>query len=341
MSILLPTSGSTGSPKLVRLSEKNIMANTRSIVEYLDIKGSDRPIISLPFHYSYGLSVLNTHLLVGATILLTEASVSQGRFWEFFRSGEGNSIAGVPFAYEMLKRLGFENMQLDNLRYMTQAGGKLADSLIEYILALAEDRGFKFYMMYGQTEATARIAYLPFELAREKIGSVGIPIPKGKWWLQDSQKNRIEHPFVKGEIVYEGPNVMMGYAETIEDLSRGDDLGGVLETGDLAYFDTDGFCFITGRIKRFVKVFGNRYSLDEIEHALNQAGVECRVGGFDNQILIAVKMFENTDLVHDQLTGVFNLHHSTFEIFTVNAFPVASNGKIQYAELFGKYIKAS
>ncbi len=336
LSILLSTSGSTGSPKLVRLSERNLLENAASIIAYLQVNRDDRPIISLPFHYSYGLSVLNTHLHVGATLLLTEASVTQGRFWQLFKSGSGNSFSGVPYTYEMLKRLKFKEMQLPNLRYMTQAGGKMDLQLLREFLELAERCGFKFYVMYGQTEATARIAYLPYKKLREKIGSIGIPIPGGQWWLQDQRRVRIESPNQQGELIYSGPNVMMGYADTVEDLARGDDLGGVLETGDLAYFDAEGYCYITGRLKRFIKLFGNRFSLDDIQKSLTRMGLEAVAGGSDNRLLIATTMPDRIDAIRDYLTNEYKIHHSVVEVFPVDRFPMSSSGKLLYGELFSK-----
>ncbi len=336
LSLLLSTSGSTGSPKLVKLSERNLLANATSIIEYLHINQGDRPIISLPFHYSYGLSVLNTHLHVGATILLTESSVTQGRFWRFFKSAGADSFSGVPYTYEMLKRLRFKDMQLHTMRYMTQAGGKMDQELIQYFVDISEQRDFKFYVMYGQTEATARISYLPFTEVREKIGSIGIPIPGGQWWLQDEQKNRIETPNKQGELVYRGPNVMMGYAETLQDLARGDERDGVLETGDLAYFDADGFCYITGRLKRFIKLFGNRYSLDDIQESLSEAGMESVAGGWDNNLLIATKMHDKLDSIRDYLTEEYKIHHSVIKVYSVDDFPIGSNGKLMYGELFAR-----
>lgn len=336
LSILLSTSGSTGSPKLVRLSERNLLENAASIIEYLQINRDDRPILSLPFHYSYGLSVLNTHLHVGATLLLTEASVTQGKFWQFFKSGSGNSFSGVPYTYEMLKRLKFKDMQLPNLRYVTQAGGKMDVELLREFLELAEYRGFEFYVMYGQTEATARIAYLPYKKLKQKIGSIGIPIPGGQWWLQDQQGVRIESPNQQGELIYSGPNVMMGYADTVEDLARSDELGGVLETGDLAYFDTEGFCYITGRLKRFIKLFGNRFSLDDIQKSLTRMELESVAGGSDNRLLIATTMPEKIDAIRDYLTNEYKIHHSVVEVFPVDRFPMSSSGKLLYGELFSK-----
>jgi acyl-CoA synthetase (AMP-forming)/AMP-acid ligase II len=334
LALLLPTSGSTGSPKHVRLSEANLDANAQSIIEYLRIDKSDRPITSLPFHYSYGLSVLNSHIQAGATLCVTGLSVSQGEFWKFFRSNDCNSFAGVPYTYEMLKRLGFARIELPSLRYMTQAGGKMNKDLTLYFLALAEERGFQFYTMYGQTEATARISYLPYSHARSKIGSIGKPIPKGNWWLVKENNVRIEEPNQEGELVYSGPNVMLGYAESGEDLALGDCLKGVLKTGDLVYMDAEGYCYITGRLKRFIKIYGNRFSLDEIEENLSQAGVECRVGGVDNKLCVAVRNPNQIDTVQSLLRNTFDIHRATIEALVVKDFPVSPSGKTLYGELF-------
>lgn len=336
LSILLSTSGSTGSPKMVRLSERNLLKNAVSIIGCLPIRADDRPIISLPFQYAYGLSVLNTHLQAGATLLLAETPVIQGKFWQFFKSGQATSFSGVPYTYEMLKRIKFKDMHLPSLRYMTQAGGKMHVELVREFLELAELKGYEFYVMYGQTEATARIACLPYRKLREKIGSIGLPIPEGRWWLQNPDKTKIDSFNQQGELIYSGPNAMMGYADSAEDLARGDDLGGVLETGDLAYFDQEGYCYITGRLKRFIKLFGKRFSLDDIQQSLTRAGMESVAGGSDNRLLIATTRHEKVDAISRYLIDEYKIHHSVIEVFPVDGFPMGTNGKLLYGELFAR-----
>jgi len=161
LALLLSTSGSTGSPKLVRLSYENLRANAESIATYLGIRETDRAATTLPMHYCYGLSVLHSHLVRGAGIILTGLSVADPCFWELFRRARGTSLAGVPYTFALLDRVGFDTMQLPDLRYITQAGGRLAPDQVRRYAELARRRGWDFFVMYGQTEATARIAYLP------------------------------------------------------------------------------------------------------------------------------------------------------------------------------------
>jgi long-chain acyl-CoA synthetase len=194
LALLLTTSGSTGSPKLVRLSYDNIQSNAESIAQYLSINEYERPITSLPMHYSYGLSVIISHLISGATILLTEKSIAQKEFWDFAREQKATSISGVPFTYEMLKRLRFFSMLLPDLKVMTQAGGKLSAGLVQEYVENAKQADKKFYVMYGQTEATARMSYLPFESATEKYSSIGIAIPGGTFKLMDDNGIEITEP---------------------------------------------------------------------------------------------------------------------------------------------------
>lgn len=256
LALLLTTSGSTGSPKLVRLSKENILENAKSIAQYLDIDQNERAITSLPMHYSYGLSVINSHLISGATILLTEDSYIQRDFWVFAREQRVTSFSGVPFTYEILKKMKFWNRNLPTLRTLTQAGGKLSNELIEYFAKNAKLRDVNFYVMYGQTEATARMSYLPCQYTIEKIGSIGQAIPGGKFEIWTDMVI-VEESNIIGELVYKGKNVSLGYAECFNDLLRGDDNKGTLYTGDLVYKDNDGFYYIAGRKKRFLKLFGN------------------------------------------------------------------------------------
>ncbi len=194
LALLLTTSGSTGSPNLVRLSYRNLDANTASIVEYLEITEQERPITTLPMEYTYGLSVINTHLAVGGTLLLTTKTLMQKEFWSFFKEQQVTSFAGVPYTYEMLKRLRFSRMTLPSLRTMTQAGGKLSPELHREFAGFAQASGRRFFVMYGQAEATARISYLPHELSVEKCGSIGIAIPGGELSLVDEQGKIVTEP---------------------------------------------------------------------------------------------------------------------------------------------------
>ena len=336
LTLLLSTSGSTGSPKLVKLTLNNLQSNASSIAEYLKISSSEAPITTLPLHYSYGLSIINSHLLVGAKILLTSSSVVSKDFWKFFKTAKASSFAGVPYTYEMLKRLRIENMDLPSLRYFTQAGGKLAPHLIEHFAIIAKNKGIDFFTMYGQTEATARISWLPADQVLSKIGSIGVAIPRGNITLESASGDLIGAIDTEGELIYQGDNVMMGYAESVQDLAREDQLKGILRTGDLAKMGVDGFYFITGRLKRFIKVFGNRVNLEEIELSLSQAGFECKCVGEDNCLAIATINKDNEE-IKQFIVEKYHFHHSIIKPFFLNEFPLSSSGKTQYANILLQY----
>jgi acyl-CoA synthetase (AMP-forming)/AMP-acid ligase II len=284
LALLLSTSGSTGSPKLVRLSHDNLQANAESIATYLGIGPDDRAATTLPMHYCYGLSVVNSHLLRGAGLILTDLSVADGCFWDLFREHRGTSFAGVPYTFELLDRVGFAGMRLPHLRYVTQAGGRLTPERVAEYAALGERDGWDLYVMYGQTEATARMAYLPPELARSRPQAIGVPIPGGSFRL-DPLPDATEPD--TGELVYAGPNVMLGYAETPADLGLGRTVD-ELRTGDLARRAADGLYEIVGRRGRFLKILGLRIDPQEVEAALAGHGVSAICAGTDRELVVAV-----------------------------------------------------
>ncbi|AOY98928.1 hypothetical protein BKK81_06375 [Cupriavidus sp. USMAHM13] len=335
VAVLLSTSGSTGSPKLVKLTAANLDANAASIAQYLQLGDDERPITSLPIHYSYGLSVLNSHLSVGGTVLLTGQPVTARKFWDMFREHGATSLAGVPTIYAMLKQLRFERMELPSLRTMTQAGGRLAPELVRWFSELATSRGQRFFVMYGQTEATARMAYVPSQKLPEKASSIGIPIPGGKLELVGEDGRVVEAIGETGELRYSGPNVMMGYASEVEDLAKPDLHEGVLLTGDLATRDEDGFFHVVGRIKRFIKVFGNRIGLDEVEEQLREDRYDVAVTGRDDLLVVAVRgaAEDIKEKLSSHVSARYRLHRSAIRVHTVEAFPLSTSGKVQYAEL--------
>ena len=335
LGLLLTTSGSTGSPKLVRQSYKNIAANADQIARYLELDETERPITTLPMNYTYGLSIINSHLLVGATILLTDYGLMQKEFWQFLKSAEATSFGGVPYTYEMLDKLRFFRMDLPGLRYMTQAGGKLSPELHRKFAEYAEQSGKKFIVMYGQCEATARMSYLPAEKSLEKYGSMGIAIPDGTFSLIDVNGQVIEEAGKVGELVYEGPNVTLGYAEHIADLSLGDERHGRLETGDMAKRDADGYYYIVGRKKRFLKVYGNRVNLDEIDMMVkNEFGnVDCVTAGRDDHVCVFLTDESLVDSVRHYVADKTKLNIAAFHVNVLKEIPKNESGKVQYSEL--------
>jgi len=337
--LLLTTSGSTGSPKFVRQSYKNVLANAESIVQYLEIDDTERPITTLPMNYTYGLSIINSHLLMGATILVTDKGLMQKEFWSFFKEQGATSFGGVPYTYEMLERLRFFRMQLPSLRYMTQAGGKLIPELHAKFADYAKTNEKKFIVMYGQCEATARMGYLPASMAVEKCGSMGVAIPGGKFHLIDVDGNEIKEPLVTGELVYEGANVTLGYAECGEDLQKGDERNGVLQTGDMAQFDADGYYYIVGRKKRFLKIYGNRVNLDEIDRLIKGKfdSIDCASAGTDDHMYLFVTNEEYAEPVRSFVVEKTGLNSAAFKTIVIEEIPKNDAGKTLYKELTKYY----
>lgn len=333
LAMCLTTSGSTGSPKFVRLSADNILSNAESIAKYLQIDENERPITTLPLYYSYGLSVINSHLISGATILLTDVTYAQRDFWTFMKEQKATSIAGVPYTYEILKRLRFFRMDLPYLKTMTQAGGKLNKDIAKEYIGFAVENGKKFFVMYGQTEATARMSYLPWEVAQDRYASIGIPIPGGEFALINSSGEIINEPNTDGELVYKGTNVSLGYAECRDDLAKGDENNGVLHTGDVARRDSDGFYYITGRLKRFVKIWGNRCNLDAVEQLVKGITVSCACVGVDDKITV----FVTEPGLEEQILGLLaektGLNNRAFEVRCISEIPKSTSGKILYPDL--------
>jgi acyl-CoA synthetase (AMP-forming)/AMP-acid ligase II len=330
LALLLTTSGSTGNPKLVRLSLRNLESNAASIREYLRLGPEDKAVASLPIHYSYGLSVVTSHLLAGAAVVLTPHSFLQAEFWNVFRAQSCSSFAGVPFMYETLQRLRFQPSKYPSLTVMTQAGGRLKPEIIEHFHTLCRNSGRKFFVMYGQTEATARISYVPPEQLEGKIGSIGIAVPGGKLSLMS-----VEDASDIEEIVYSGPNVMLGYAEDRASLSQGDQMGGTLRTGDIGTRDADGFFRITGRLKRFAKLYGSRVSLDDVEAMAESLAVRSASAvEIDGRVHIFV---EGPDAelgeMRSQLARQLGVPPDGIRIRTVAVLPVTSSGKKDYHSL--------
>ena len=332
LALLLSTSGSTGSVKFIKISYDNIIANTKSIIDALGVRQCDTVITTLAMNYSYSLSIINTHLSVGAKIILNKSSVITEDFWKKVEKYGVTTFGGVPYTYEMLDKLNLFPKSFSTLRYLTVAGGKLSEKTTLKICNYCKGNGMKFFSMYGQTEATARIFILPWERAFDKLGSAGIPIPGGKAFLVDEHKNIILKPGKLGEIVYSGKNVTMGYALDYEDLGKGDTFNGTIETGDLAIQDDEGFFYIKGRKHHFVKIHGKRISLQDIEKMLTDKEIEAVCLQRNDFIYLFVvsccEKYENINaLMYD--IGITKRY---YRIIPIEAIPRQHSGKIRYAE---------
>lgn len=302
LSLLLTTSGSTGEAKFVRLSIENVISNAEDIVSYLALTPEDVSITSLPIYYTYGLSLVTTAALSGARLVVTNAAVTQRQFWQLFESQGVTNLAGVPYTYELLEKLRFTRKVYGSLRLLTQAGGKLSSSIKRSFFDYSLENGIHFFVMYGQTEATARMAYVEPEMLPRKFESAGRALRSGRFEIVNADDRGV------GEVVYFGPNVSLGYAKRSDDLNLGDCNGGKLLTGDLGYLDEDNYLYITGRKKRFLKLGGVRVGLDETEQRLEEEFAGCFVcTGADNDLRVFVEGAVDVaavDIFLSQLLGV-------------------------------------
>ncbi len=334
LSLLLTTSGSTGSPKLVRHSYENLEAQARNISLFFELTEHDRPLISLPIHYTMGLSAINSHMYVGATLLLTDDSILSPSFWNFISEQKATSITGVPYSFEMMYRLRIFNKKYPSLKLLTQGGGRLPKEVQIKFAEYIHENGGKYIATYGQTEGSARMAYLPDKYAISKCGSIGKAIPNGKLYLIDDDGKVIQKENTRGEMVYEGPNVTLGYAKCGEDLLKGDENFGKLCTGDIAYQDSDGMFYIVGRKKRFLKLFGHRVSLDECEQLIKaKYAIECACAGDDSKLRIYIVNREYEKLVKDFILGETELYAESVEVKVLGEIPKSEAGKVLYSQL--------
>lgn len=329
LSLLLPTSGSTGSPKLVRHSYRNIEANARNVAEMFHITPDDRPMAVLPMHYTMGLSVIASHLYAGATVYLSGLSLTDMRFWNIMKNEHITSFTGVPFSYEVLKKIRFFRMNLPDLRIITQGGGKMSSELFKECCDYAERTGKQFIPTYGQTECTARMAYLPAELASSKIGSIGKAEPNGQLSIVDGNGVETFEGEATGEMVFRGENVTLGYAVCKEDLMKGDENHGVMHTGDIARRDGDGCYFIIGRMKRFLKIFGLRIGLDEVEYLVkSNFDTDCLCSGDDEMLKVYITNQSIQEEVLDFIIEKTHLYHSNVQVHFIDEIKRNEAGKV-------------
>lgn len=334
LSMLMTTSGTTGSPKLVRHKYGNIESNAKNVAEVFGWTPEDRGIIDLPMQYTMGLNVITSHLYAGATVLLVDASLVSPLYWKFIKEHKGTNFTGVPYSYEILSKLRFQRMDLPFLHTMAEGGGKLSDAQFEAFAKFAEEKGKRFFATFGTTETSARLAYLPPKDATTHIGSIGTAIPEGKLSLVDENGNEITTPDTEGELRYDGPNVTMGYGTCVEDLLKGDEFCGTYYTGDIAKMDADGYFYIVGRKKRFLKLFGLRVSLDQSEKIIKEAfNIECACTGDDNQMRIFITEDSLKEDVKKLISEKTGLMMKSFEVNVINEIPRFESGKINYKQL--------
>ncbi len=334
LSMLLTTSGSTGSPKLVRHKYGNLEANAENVAKVFSWRpDKEIGICDLPMNYTMGLNVINSHLVVGTTVLMVKANLMDPAFWEFIKVNCGTSFCGVPFSYEVMRRVGFDKMDLPDLYTLAEGGGKLTDKMFTWIATYCKNSGKRFCATFGTSETSARMAFLDPNLALEKVGSMGKAIPNGELFLLDEMDN--DDGTVTGELGYRGPNVTMGYALCKEDLTKDDEFCGEYHTGDIAKRDQDGFYFIVGRKGRFLKLFGLRVSLDETERILKTQypGADFVCTGDDKRMNIFTTDTRLKDQIVPFISEKTHLHNSAFRVIVIDEIPRNDYGKVKFAEL--------
>ncbi len=331
LTLILPTSGSTGDPKCVRLNSVNIDSCTKEIVRYLKLDKGRTSISSLPFHYTYGLSVLHSTLETRSRMVLTDLSLLEKEFWSLMEKNSVTDFSGVPFMFEVLRRIKLTPKILENLKCVTQAGGRLEEKFTAYFLKYFRENDIAYFTMYGQTEASPRISYVPPERALSKLGSVGVALDIGRFYT-DSVDTISE-----GELIYEGPNVCMGYAYRREDLNKPDSNNGILKTGDIATIDDEGFATIVGRKKRFVKVYGSSVNLDDLESKLKAKSFDAAVIGRDEKIIVLTTDNDCAG-IKSYLYSFVNFPTRAIKIIKIDEIKYSGAGKPDYLLMAKEYL---
>ena len=332
LAILLPTSGTTGSSKLVRISYENLYTNTYDICEYLSIKKNDIAITTMPFSYTYGMSIINTHLMKSANIFVFSGSVIQKNFFDIIEKFKITTFGGVPYIYELLIKIGIERLKIKSLKYLTHAGGPLSTSALNNLYKFCKKNNLKFISMYGSSEATSRMSYLPFKFMLKKLGSIGMGL-QSSFIIKDNKNNPIKVPYKKGELIYKGKNVSMGYANNWKDLALEDENLSILKTGDEGYFDKDNFFYISGRKNRYIKLYGHRINLDDIEIEINKKYSNCFLKFINNKIVIFSDKNHNSLDLSNYIFKKYNIKKNLTMLIKIKKIPYTANKKIDYNRL--------
>jgi acyl-CoA synthetase (AMP-forming)/AMP-acid ligase II len=334
---IIYTSGTTGSPKGVTLSHNNLVKNTESIIKYLKLTEYDSVLNLLPFYYSYGNSILHTHLVAGGNVVLQNNMLFPKLILDEIQKRSVSGFSGVASTYALLlNRANMSDYDLSSLRYVTQAGGPMPSANIEKIMEILPKA--EFYMMYGQTEATARLSYLPPELIVKKLGSIGIPIPGVQLEIRGSN-GEITNPGEVGEIYAKGKNIMLGYwkdkKKTEETI-----INGWLKTGDLAHYDEDGLIYIDGRSSDMIKTGANRVSPKDIEEVICSINgvVEASAIGVPDEIMgqviyVYVVLADKCDITKREILAHCKKELATYKIPKSIEFleelPKTASGKVK------------
>lgn len=334
LSFLLATSGSTGSPKLVRYSYHNLLAGVDNVAQIFQLNSASKGLINLPVYFVQGFVAALAHLWAGGEALLSDLNLISRDYWDLLRNSKCTFITGVPFSWEVMVRLGLLKMTLPDLKILNVGGGSLDTQLFTRLAEWADKTGKKLIITYGATETVSRMMYLPPDLVMKKTGSIGYPVPHGRMELVDESGDSITDVQKIGEMIYSGSNVSLGYAESWKDLAKGDERHGRYATGDIAYFDEDGCYFVIGRKARFTKIFGYRIGLDEVEAILKaKFAIPLACTGDDQCVRVYVECdVDERDIVRF-ISEKLKLLPAIFKVIRIPSIPRNNAGKILYAEL--------
>lgn len=334
LQLLMTTSGSTGSPKLVRYKNGNLEANAKNVAKAFGWTAQERPLCDLAMNYTMGLNVVNTHIYAGATVYLTNENIMSAPYWDFIKKYQLTNLTGVPFGYELMLKLRFTRMDLPYLTTLSQGGGKLSDKTFRTLAEFAQQSGKRFIATFGTTETAARMTLLDPELALKKTGSIGKAIPEGKLMLIDDDGKEVTEAEKEAELVYSGPNVTMGYAVCREDLAKGDEFCGTYHTGDIAKRDEDGCFYIVGRKSRFLKMLGYRVSLDQTERLVkDNFNIEVACTGNDDKLIVYITQQDKKDEIISFISEKTGFYRSLFEVRVIDEIPKNETGKVMYKNL--------
>ena len=337
IALMISTSGTTGSSKNVVCSYNNLTNVSKSISDYLTIKKNDKPLMTLPMNYVYGLSVFNSHLYKCATMSIISENFLNRDFWKLIEKNKISTFPTVPYQLEILDKIKFNKFNLDHLKYLTVAGGNTPNKLLRKIYEICKINKIKLYCMYGQAEATSRISYLNPKYLPKKLGSIGKAIPRGKIYLIDKKNKIISKNYTKGQLVYSGKNIMLGYSNSFADLKSFPNKIKKLFTGDIGYKDKDNLFYISGRQVRDMKIFGNRINLDELENLLNNYGYNCRCVDGKSFIKVFFNKKNKKKQILKVLLKLLNINLMSYRLIYIKDFPLGPNKKVNYSAL--KYIK--
>lgn len=332
IAIILPSSGSISSSKYIMLSHENLINNIKSIKHYLKIKQNDRAITLLQPYYSYGLSVINSHIYSGASIVINNSTIFNLSFWHSIKKNKVTNFNGVPEIYRIIVKYKFFKLIKNHVRYLTLAGGSLDKNNLKKIIKFCEKNKVNFYNMYGQTEASPRIAYIELKDLKKNMGSIGKAVRGGKLIIENKILS-FDKKLAKGELVYKGKNIMLGYCNNLVDIKKKSKEIKKLNTGDYGYKNKSNFFFITGRIDRLIKINSIRYNLDEIENILNNINIKSACIKKKNYIHIYVE--RETSL--KKILKVTDLPSNILRVIKIKKLPYLSNFKLNYSKLYREY----